>query len=116
MGDRGMMLDDIIFQLKVKNYKPVLAHPERYQYLQSNFSRIEDLINRGVYMQVNSLSLIGFYSKPIQQVAKRLVDEKWVHFLGSDCHNANHAAILKKCITEKYFKKALELPLINFSL
>jgi tyrosine-protein phosphatase YwqE len=111
-----LMLDDLIFQLKVKNFKPVLAHPERYQYLQNNLDRVDDLINRGVLMQINSLSLIGFYSKPIQQVARQLVENKMVHFLGSDCHNADHAQHLKKCLADKYFKKALELPLLNHSL
>jgi tyrosine-protein phosphatase YwqE len=67
-------------------------------------------------MQINSLSLIGFYSKPIQQVARQLVENKMVHFLGSDCHNADHAQHLKKCLSDKYFKKALEVPLLNHSL
>lgn len=110
------MLDDLIFKLKVNNIKPVLAHPERYQYLQSNLSRVEDLINRGVFMQINSLSLIGFYSKPIQKVARALVDNKMVHFLGSDCHTPHQAQQLSRCLSDKYFKKALELPLLNYSL
>lgn len=111
-----MLLNDLIFKLKVKNIKPVMAHPERYQYLQNNLERVEDLINRGVLMQVNSLSFIGFYSKPIQHVARQLVDNKMVHFLGSDCHNLHQAKQLNKCLTDKYFKKALELPLLNYSL
>lgn len=110
------MLDDLIFKLKIKNIKPVLAHPERYQYLQNNLTRVEDLINRGVYMQVNSLSLTGFYSKPIQKVARELVDNGMVHFLGSDCHTPHQAQQLDRCLSDKYFKKALELPLLNYSL
>ena len=110
------MLDDLIFKLKIKNIKPVMAHPERYQYLQNNLSRVEDLINRGVFMQINSLSLIGFYSKPIQQVARQLIENKMIHFLGSDCHNPDQARHLSKCLSDKFFKKALELPLLNHSL
>jgi tyrosine-protein phosphatase YwqE len=110
------MLDDLIFKLKVKNIKPVLAHPERYQYLQNNLSRVEDLINRGVYMQINSLSLIGFYSKPIQKMARQLIDNKMIHFLGSDCHNPDQARHLNKCLSVKHFKKALNLPLLNYKL
>lgn len=111
-----MLLNDLVFKLKVKNLKPVMAHPERYQYLQNNLDRVEDLINRGVLMQVNSLSLVGFYSKPIQQVARQLVEHKMVHFLGSDCHNLHQAKFLSKCLSNKYFKKALELPLLNYSI
>jgi tyrosine-protein phosphatase YwqE len=111
-----MKLDELIFQLKVKDYKPVMAHPERYQYLQNNFQRVEDLIERGVYMQLNSLSLIGFYSRPIQRTAQQLVEKKMVHFLGSDCHNIDHANGLKRCLADKNFKKALDLPLLNNSI
>lgn len=110
------LLNDLIFQLKVKDYKPVMAHPERYQYLEDNFERIEDLIDRGVYMQVNSLSLIGQYSRSIQKIAQQLIEKKMVHFLGSDCHNPHQAKRLKKCLSNKYFLKALELPLLNYSI
>ena len=111
-----LMLDDLIFRLKVKNYRPVMAHPERYQYLQNNFARVEDLINRGVYMQINSLSLMGFYSRPIQRAAHLLVEAGMIHFLGSDCHTPDQALKLKRGLSHKYFKKALELPLLNYSL
>jgi protein-tyrosine phosphatase len=111
-----MMLNDFIFKLKVQNYKPVMAHPERYQYLHGNFARIEDLQDRGVLFQVNALSLSGYYSGEVQKIARQLVERKVVHFLGSDCHNLNHARHLKKAIQHKYFLKALELPLLNYSI
>lgn len=111
-----MMLDDFIFKLKLKNYTPVLAHPERYQYLQNNFSRIENLLERGVLFQVNALSLTGYYSKPIQKLANFLVEKKMVHFLGSDCHTVQHAKLLGEAVRNKHFKRALELPLLNYSI
>jgi protein-tyrosine phosphatase len=111
-----MMLNDFIFQLKVKGYKPVMAHPERYQYLQNNLERVEDLMDRGTLMQVNSLSLSGHYSRAIQKTANQLVENRLVHFLGSDCHTPHHARLLKETIQSKYFHKALNLPLLNYSL
>lgn len=111
-----MFLNDFIFQVKVKGYQPVMAHPERYKYLQNNLERVQDLIDRGVYMQVNSLSLSGHYSKPIQKTAIDLVKNKMVHFLGSDCHTPRQARLLKEAMQSKYFLKALELPLLNYSL
>jgi protein-tyrosine phosphatase len=111
-----MMLNDFIFQLKVQGYQPVMAHPERYQYLQHNLQRVEDLIDRGVMMQVNIFSLSGHYSKSIQKVANQLVENRAVHFLGSDCHTPHQARLLKDSIQSKYFHKALELPLLNYSL
>ena len=94
----------------------MLAHPERYQFLQNNPARIEDLIDRGLYFQVNALSFTGFYSRPIQKVVNYLVEKKFVHFIGSDCHTVHHAKLLKEAIQNKYFKKALNLPLLNYSL
>ena len=111
-----MMLNDFIFQLKVNGYQPVMAHPERYQYLQNNLARVEDLIDRGVLMQVNSLSLSGHYSRSIQKVANQLVNLKLVHFLGSDCHTPHQARLLKECVKSKHFQKALNLPLLNYTI
>ena len=109
-------LKDFIFKITTQRYKPVLAHPERYEYLNKKFDKLEDLRNRGVLFQLNILSLIGFYSVPIQRMAERLIDKGWVDFLGSDCHNDYYSALIEKAQRTKYFKKALDLPLLNNSL
>jgi len=107
-------LNDFIFQLITQGYKPILAHPERYQFM--TLEKAEDIRSRGVYLQVNILSLVGNYSKPIRKMAEQLIDRGIVDFLGSDCHNLQHILKLKKAFDNKYFKKALELPLLNNSL
>jgi protein-tyrosine phosphatase len=109
-------LKDFIFMAASRGYKPVLAHPERYIYLQSNFAKIEDLLNRGVLMQVNIASLTGYYSKAAMTTAQRLIDLKAVHFLGSDCHSRKHLQQVASAQHTKYFQKALNLPLLNNSL
>ena len=114
--DEPPLLNDFIFKLKVKNLIPVLAHPERYKYLLNNHERIEDLFERGVLFQVNALSLMGNYSKPIQRVARFLLDKRLIHFVGSDCHSQKHAIAIKNGIKNKYFQKALELPLLNYTI
>jgi len=109
-------LKEFIFSVTTLGYKPVLAHPERYQYLVNDFKKVEDLRDRGVLFQINIPSIIGAYSKPIQKLAIQLVEMKWVEFLGSDCHNQFQVDILKESFNNKHFKKALELPLLNRSL
>lgn len=104
-------LNDFIFSLSTKGYKPVLAHPERYQFM--TIEKAEDLRQRGVLLQLNILSLIGFYSKPVQSMANKLVDKGYVDFLGSDCHNLRQASLIKEAHKNKYFRKALNLPLYN---
>ena len=109
-----LQLKEFIFQLTLQGYKPVLAHPERYQYM--TMEKAEDLRYRGVLLQVNLLSLIGFYGPPIQKFAEKLIVQGWVDMLGSDCHNMMHADAIRKVFRGKYFRKALNLPLLNNSL
>jgi len=107
-------LKDFIFKIVTQGYKPVLAHPERYQFM--TLEKAEDLHHRGVLFQLNILSFIDYYSKLVRQLANRLVDKGWVNFLGSDCHHLRHAVFLEEAVKNKYFKKALALPLLNNQL
>jgi tyrosine-protein phosphatase YwqE len=109
-------LKDFVFKITTQQYKPVLAHPERYEYLNKNFAKLEDFRNRGVLFQLNLLSLIGFYSVPIQKMAESMIEKGWVDFIGSDCHNEQYSLLIEKAQRTKYFKKALDLPLLNHSL
>jgi protein-tyrosine phosphatase len=111
-----LVLNDFIFKLITQHYIPVLAHPERYMYLINNKNRIEDLASRGVLFQLNSTSLAGMYGPVVEKLAKFLVDEKCVHILGSDCHNMNYMNALADAQKTTYYKKALALPLLNYSL
>lgn len=109
-------LKDFIFLASTRGYRPVLAHPERYMYLQSAMDKAEDLINRGVLFQINISSLTGYYSKVVQTAANKLIDKGWVHFLGSDCHHPKHLAQVDAARKVKSFQKALTLPLLNNTL
>jgi tyrosine-protein phosphatase YwqE len=109
-------LKEFIFLATTKGYKLILAHPERYLYLQNNLDKAQDLINRGVLFQLNISSLTGYYAKSAKQTANKLIDQGWVHFLGSDCHHLQHIKLTKDAQHLKYFKKALSLPLLNNSL
>ena len=109
-------IKDFIFKLKSSGITPVMAHVERYSYLLNDFDYVEDLVERGALIQLNINSLTGFYSKPVKQFAKKLIDKSLIHFLGTDCHHENHLQLLAKAQTMKYYKKALNLHLINHTL
>lgn len=109
-------MKEFIFLATTKGYKPVLAHPERYLYLQNNLEKAEDLLDRGVLFQMNISSITGFYSKIVQTTAHKLIDRGWVHLLGSDCHHLQHVRLVEEAQQLKYFQKALSLPLLNNSL
>jgi tyrosine-protein phosphatase YwqE len=108
------ILKDFIFRATTKGYLPVLAHPERYHFM--TLAKAEDLVDRGVLLQANLLSLCGYYAKPIQRMVEKLIEKKWIHFLGSDCHNLEHATKLADAFRSKAGKKALDLPLLNYTL
>ena len=106
-------LKEFIFALQTSGYRPILAHPERYLFLQNDMDKVEDLFNRGVLFQLNISSLSGYYSKGAQQLANKLVSKGWVHFIGSDCHNMKHMELLKQAVRQSNFQKVLNLPLLN---
>lgn len=111
-----LVLNDFIFKISTQGYIPVLAHPERYMYLVNNVARIEDLLARGVLFQLNTTSLAGLYGPVVEKLAKFLVDRKFVHLLGSDCHTLFQAEVLQRAMKTKHYQKALSLPLLNHSL
>ena len=84
-----MNIYDFVYELLQDKKKPILAHPERYSYFQKNPSTITDLIEKGVLMQVNYGSIIGWYNEKAQIIAKKLLENNMVHFLGSDAHREN---------------------------
>lgn len=109
-------LKEFIFLATTRGYKLVLAHPERYLYLQNNFLKVQDLLDRGVLLQLNINSITGYYSKPVQKMAFKLIDKGWIHWLGSDCHHLQHAKLMTEAKRSRYFRKVLNLPLLNNSL
>ena len=68
-------VDEIIFKLQLEGYKVVLAHPARYLYL--NLDDYKSFVNRGVYLQLNLLSLLGYYSKEVKKMHKFLLKTIW---------------------------------------
>ena len=65
---------------------PILAHPERYLFIQDRPEMLYELIERGVLMQQNFGSVIGWYGKRAQMIAKKMLKANAVHLLGSDVH------------------------------
>jgi protein-tyrosine phosphatase len=98
-------LKTFVFNLQVDGYKVILAHPERYTYWFSDFSMYEDLKDRGVFFQINLVSLAGFYPEPIKKMAEKLIDKGMIEFVGSDMHNTNYLEALEKSLKERSLAK-----------
>jgi len=111
-----MNLKTIIFDLITQGYHPVLAHPERYIYYSNEFEKLEDLVSRGVLLQLNLNSLTGYYSKEAKGIAQKLIDKDMISFVGSDCHNQKHFDQMKLALGHKLFRKLSENNLLNHTL
>ena len=103
-----MGCDEMIFDMQMKGYEVILAHPERYPYLNVQGTRMEQLKNQGVYFQINALSLGGFYGEEAKHKAFEMLDAGWVEFMGTDTHNTMYAQALTELSNDRKVMKVLE--------
>ncbi len=106
-------LFEILFQLQLKGYKPILAHPERYNSYHTDFRIYQKLKNAGCLFQLNLLSLTEHYGKYVQKTSEKLLKDNMYDFVGTDTHHKNHLDLLKKVSTIKNLKKLEHLLLNN---
>ena len=77
-------LKNILYDLSLKGYVPVIAHPERYLYLPKE--AIEELASLGYELQLNLPSLAGIYGKEVKKRAEFFLSKELYTYLGSDFH------------------------------
>ena len=101
----------VIFDLQIAGYRPILAHPERYNYYHHHFHDYEKLKNAGCLFQLNLLSTVGYYGAEVARVAERLLKKGMIDFVGSDVHHTNHIQAFSNKVLFKDIsplKKAIE--------
>lgn len=101
-------LNHIISKMQTLGYKPVLAHPERYNFFHSDFGKYESFIEKGVLLQLNINSLTGYYSVSTRKIAEQMINRNMISFLGTDCHHVGHIDLMKKVVYEKTLHTLLE--------
>jgi protein-tyrosine phosphatase len=84
-----------LFNLQIKGYQPVLAHPERYNYFMSRKDIYEELRTLGCLFQLNILSLTGYYGKGPLELSRHFIKKKLVSLLGTDLHHDRHLQALQ---------------------
>ncbi len=95
---------DIIFEIQTQGYKPILAHPERYNYFHKNIDMYRKLKQIGCYFQLNLLSLANYYGNEAHKIAVSLLENNLIDFLGTDIHHKKHFSFLNKIGTKKNVK------------
>lgn len=101
-------LKDILFDMQMQNYQPVIAHPERYIYLEKNKGFYEELKDIGCLFQLNLLSLSGYYGKSSQVLAEHLIKKGYYNLIGTDLHGFRHLEALNNPVIFAPMMKLVE--------
>lgn len=104
MNNKIIYLNEIISELKDNGIIPIIAHPERYSYVQKDPKILNDLIDQGVLFQSNYGSLIGKYGKDAQKAVKKLLKNNMIQLLGTDTHRSNSTYTQMDEIIKKFTK------------
>jgi len=102
-------LYELLFKIQLKGYKPILAHPERYNFYHTDFKSYYKLKQAGCLFQLNLLSLTDQYGKGVQKTSEKLLKENLYDFVGTDTHHQNHLELLPKIGTKKTLEKIKHL-------
>jgi protein-tyrosine phosphatase len=101
-------LKDILFEMQMQGYQPVIAHPERYIYLEKNRDFYDELKDIGCLFQLNLLSLGNYYGKAPNELAQYLIKKGYYDLIGTDLHHARHLESLQQGAFVTPFKKLLD--------
>lgn len=79
---------DLIHELAIRGWKPVIAHPERNRELAGEPEKLLDLIDSGALVQVTSHSVMGTFGRTVQKLSLDWIARRMVHLIASDAHHA----------------------------
>ena len=104
LNQEPLIVEDVIFNLMASGYTPVLAHAERYRFLQGNGERVQKLRRMGARFQVNHPSFHLPKTSRQGEMARWLYIKGLVDFLGTDMHRA---APMERFIAERNERRLL---------
>ena len=110
------MLKDVLFKMVTRGYKPIIAHPERYSFLHNDYSRFADFKDRGCLLQLNLLSVTGYYGANVKKIADKLLADGLYDYCGSDAHHEKHLEGLNHLLQSKYIMPLVNYPFLNKTL
>lgn len=93
--EESKLIEQVAFDLQMEGYIPVLAHPERYIYYHRDPKKIERFQDIGCLLQLNLLSLMGYYGRQERRVAKYLLENGMINLVGTDVHHERHVRALE---------------------
>lgn len=85
-GEDPEFAEDVLMRLEEIKLRPVIAHAERYGFIQDNPEIAGDWKKRGYVIQANKGSFVGRFGKSARRTAYRLLDERVTEVIASDAH------------------------------
>ena len=113
---KNIQTEAILFNLLIAGYHPIIAHPERYGYLHSSFAYYQRLKDMGCSLQINFLSLSGYYGSAMKAQGEKLLHAGLIDFIGTDLHGIEQLLVLQKLLISKKWRKWANYPFLNASL
>ncbi|SJZ77392.1 tyrosine-protein phosphatase [Anaerorhabdus furcosa] len=101
-----------MYDSNISGYHPILAHPERYKFIQEKIDIVNDFIKEGCYIQVNASSILGYNGRDAKKTAITLLENNLVHIISSDAHSKNRRIDLDEAydfVLDSYGKDIADL-------
>ena len=108
MAFPSMNIKEMLFEMEMQGYQPVIAHPERYTYLEKNKDFYRELKDIGCLFQLNILSLGGHYGRSVTELSHYLLKNNYYNLLGTDLHHSGHLEGLQEIEIPDAVQKLLD--------
>jgi protein-tyrosine phosphatase len=96
---------EILFELSLRNYQPIIVHPERNSEIIEDPDILYDFIVTGALTQITASSIVGNFGKKIMNFSHELLKTNMAHFIASDAHNISSRGFNLKQAYETIEKK-----------
>jgi protein-tyrosine phosphatase len=108
MASEQYNFKELLFEMQMQSYQPVIAHPERYIYQEKNKDFFEELKSAGYLFQLNIMSLAGVYGKTVNELARYFIKHEYYDIAGTDLHNTHHFSHLQNSSIAHGLKEMLD--------
>ena len=90
--DMYKTIHNALYAVQSAGYMPILAHVERYADMAKHVKYVDELLDMGIYIQVNANSVMGKYGLGIRHFTRELLKKHMVHFVATDAHDSGSRA------------------------
>ena len=101
-----------IYKIQNIGVKPIIAHPERYRFVQNDLGVLDKWLAKDYILQLDAGSFLGLFGKKTKEIAYKIIDNYGLHLIGSDAHNNKRRNF---CLLDAYnsLEKKYTIELVN---